>query len=78
MRWVGHVARDMKNACKSLVEKPEGSRPLKRQRHWWKDNIRMELWEIVWEGVHWMHLAQDKTGTSGRPVNMVMNFQVPW
>jgi hypothetical protein len=24
----------------------------------WEDNIRMDLREIVWEGVNWMHLAQ--------------------
>jgi len=24
------------------------------------DNIRMDLEEIGWEGVDWMHLAQDK------------------
>jgi hypothetical protein len=25
----------------------------------WEDNIRMDLREIEWEGVDWMHLAQD-------------------
>jgi hypothetical protein len=32
MRWVGHVAhiRDMRNAYKILVGKPEGKRPLRK------------------------------------------------
>jgi hypothetical protein len=31
--------------------KPEGKRPRERTRHRWEDNIRMDLREIVWEGV---------------------------
>jgi hypothetical protein len=26
----------------------------------WEDNIRMDLREVGWEGVDWMHLAQDR------------------
>jgi hypothetical protein len=35
MRWVGHVARmgEKRNAYRLLVGKPEGKRPLGRQRH---------------------------------------------
>jgi hypothetical protein len=41
MRWAGHVARmEAKlNAYRILVGKPEGKRPLGRQRHRWVDNI---------------------------------------
>jgi hypothetical protein len=28
-----------------------------RPWHKWKDNIRMNLREIGWEGVDWIHLA---------------------
>jgi hypothetical protein len=38
MRWVGHIARmgEKRNACKLLVGKPEGKRPLGRPRRcWW-------------------------------------------
>jgi hypothetical protein len=31
-----------------------------RPRCRWEDNIRMDLREIGWEGVDWMHLAQDR------------------
>jgi hypothetical protein len=36
----------MRNANKILIGKPEGKRPLKRPRHRWADNIRMDLREI--------------------------------
>jgi hypothetical protein len=50
MRWAGHVAcmQAKRNACKSLVGKPEGKRPLRRLRHRWEDNIEMDLREIGW------------------------------
>jgi hypothetical protein len=37
MRWAGHVARigEKRNAYRLLVAKPEGKRPLGRQRHRW-------------------------------------------
>jgi len=37
----------------------KGKRSLKRSRHNWEDNIRMDLREIVWKVVDWIHLAQD-------------------
>jgi len=49
MRLVRHVA------C--LVERPEGS--LGRPRHRWEYDIRMDLREIGWKDVEWIHLAQD-------------------
>jgi hypothetical protein len=58
----GHVAYmwEMRNAYKILVGKLEGKRPLKRPRHRWDDTIKMNLREIGWDGVNWIHLAQDK------------------
>jgi len=50
----------MRNACKILVRKPEGMRPLRRCRHTWEDNIRMDLRELGWENVDWVHLAQKR------------------
>jgi hypothetical protein len=48
MRWVGRVARmgEKRNACRLLVGKPEGRRPLRRPRRRWLDNIRMDLVEV--------------------------------
>jgi hypothetical protein len=34
-----------------FIRKPEGKRPLRRYRHIWKDNIRMDLMEIGWKAV---------------------------
>jgi hypothetical protein len=41
-----------------------------------EDNIRMDLREIVWEGVDWIHLAQNRVQWWAL-VNMVMNLGVP-
>jgi hypothetical protein len=48
MRWAGHVARMgvKRNACRLLMGKPEGKRPLGRPRRRWVDNIRMDLGEV--------------------------------
>jgi hypothetical protein len=45
MRWAGHVARmgEERVVFKVLVEKPEGRRPLGRQRRRWEDGIRVDL-----------------------------------
>jgi hypothetical protein len=58
------------------VGKPEGKRPLGRPRHRWVDNIKMNLREIVWDGVDWIDLAQDRDQWRSH-VNMVMNLRVP-
>jgi hypothetical protein len=39
----------------------------------WEDNIKIYLKEIEWEGVHWIHLAQDRD-QFWVLVNMVMNL----
>jgi hypothetical protein len=43
-----------------LAGKPGGKRPFRRPSSRWENNIRMDLTEIVWEGVDWSHLAQDR------------------
>jgi hypothetical protein len=50
--------------------------PLGRPRRRWVDNIRMDLSEIGWEGVDWMHLAQGRDQWWA-VVKMVMNLRVP-
>jgi hypothetical protein len=49
------------NTYRFLVGKPEGKKPLGRSRPRWKDNIKMDLGEIGWGGVDWIHLAQYET-----------------
>jgi hypothetical protein len=60
---------------KKFNGKPEGKRPLGRPRHRWEDNIRMDLREMGWEIVTWIHLAQDKDQWRA-DVNTVMNLRV--
>jgi hypothetical protein len=57
------------------VEKTEEKRPLGISRHMWEDNIRMDLREIGWGGMVWIHLAQDRDQWRAL-VNMVINFRV--
>jgi len=56
------VARmgDTRHSYKIPVGKPEGNRLLVRTRHRWEDNIITNPREIRWEGVDWIHLAQDR------------------
>jgi len=58
-----------------LVGKAERKRPLGRPRCRWEDNIKMNLKEIEWEGMDWMHVAQqwDQWQAFG---NTVMNLCV--
>jgi hypothetical protein len=78
MRWARHEARmgEMRNAYKILVGKPGTKRPLGGSRRRWENNIRMDLREIGWEGVDWMHLAEDRDQCRA-VVNTVMNRRVP-
>jgi hypothetical protein len=77
MRWAGHVARmgEGRNVYRVLVGRPEGRRPLGRPRRRWEDGIKMDLGEIGWGGVEWIHLAQDRDRWWA-VVNAVMNLRV--
>jgi hypothetical protein len=59
-----------------LDGKFEGKRSHRGPRLRWLDNIRMNLRETEWEGVHWKHLAQDRDQWWAL-VNTVMNSRVP-
>jgi hypothetical protein len=77
MRWAQHVAHmeEGRNEYRVLVGKPKGKRPLGRLRHRWEDQIKMDLREIGWEGVEWIHLTQDRDRWRVL-VNVVMNLRV--
>jgi hypothetical protein len=68
--------REVRNAYKILVGKPRGRRPLERPRRRWEDNIKMDIGEIGFGDVDWIHLAQD-TDRWRALVNAVMNLRVP-
>jgi hypothetical protein len=66
MGWAGHVAcMGEINAYKILVRTYGGRRILGRPRCRWEDNITMDLREIEWKVVDWMHLAQDRESVVG-------------
>jgi hypothetical protein len=78
MRWAGHVLLmgEVRGTYNTLVGRPEGRRPLGRPRRKWEDNIKMDLREIWFGDVDWIHLAQDRDRWRGL-VNTVMNLRVP-
>jgi hypothetical protein len=48
---VGHVtqARELRAANEVVMEKAEENRPLRRRRHGWEDNIKLDLKQVGWE-----------------------------
>jgi hypothetical protein len=57
------------------VGEPEGKRLLGRPRHRWMNNIKINLREIGWVGMDWIHLAPNRNQWSGL-VNTVINLRV--
>jgi hypothetical protein len=68
-----------RNVYRVLAGKPEGKIPLERPSRRWEDGIKMDIREIGWGGVEWIHLAQDRDRWLA-VVNAVMNLRVlaPW
>jgi hypothetical protein len=77
MKWAGHVARmgAMKSAYRVYIVKSEG-KSTRRHRHRWEDNIKMELRDIVFGEVDWIHLAQYRDRWRSL-VNTVIDIWVP-
>jgi hypothetical protein len=78
MRWAGHVVcmGEVRGAYNILVGRPEGRRPLGRPRCRWEDNIKIDLEEIGFGDVDWIHLAQGRNRWRAL-VNTVMILRVP-
>jgi hypothetical protein len=77
MRWVGHVAHMERGRIvyTVLMGRPEGKRPLERQRRGWEYGIKMDLRDTGWGSVEWIHLAQDRDRWRAL-VNAAMNLRV--
>jgi hypothetical protein len=67
---------EKKSAYRILVGKPEGKRPLGRQRRRYVDNIKMDLRERGWDGMDWNDLAQGRDQWRAL-ANTVINIWVP-
>lgn len=50
--------RNKKSAYSILVGKPDRQRPLRRSKLCWEGNRKIDLKEIGWKGVNWIHLSQ--------------------
>jgi hypothetical protein len=59
-----------------VVEKPEGKRPYGRPRCIWEDNVTMDLREVGWESVDWIHLGQD--GSAAGTFRLCKRRGIPW
>jgi hypothetical protein len=70
------MGEEKKNACKILVGKPEGKRPLGRPRRRCVDNMKIDLRDTGWDCLDWIDLAQDRSQWRAL-VNTVMNLRVP-
>jgi hypothetical protein len=67
---------EVRGARNILVGRSEGRRPLGRPRCRWEDNIKMDLREIVFGDMDWIHWAQNRDRWRAL-VNTVMNLWVP-
>jgi hypothetical protein len=78
IRLTGHVARmgEKRNACRLLVRKPKGKKPLGRPRRRWVANINMDLGEVGWSDVDWIGKPQDRNRWRAL-VNSILNLRVP-
>jgi hypothetical protein len=65
----------MRKSYKIMVGKPEGKRDHSEDLDV-GGSFRMDLGEIGWEGVNWIHLAQDRVQWRA-VVKTVMNLWVP-
>ena len=78
IRWAGHVASmgEKRGVYRDLVGKSEGRRSLGRPRRRWEDNIKMDLQEVVCEGMDWIEMVQDRDRCQAL-VSAVMNLRDP-
>jgi len=76
MGWACGAYGEESGACRVLVGKPEGKRPLGRPKRRWTDNIRMDLQEVGCGYMDWIGMAQDRDGWRTL-VSAVMNLRVP-
>jgi hypothetical protein len=72
----GEREEKKKNACRVLLGKSKGKRPLGRPRRRRKDNVKMGLREVGWSDMDWINLARDRDQWKAL-VNTVMNLRVP-
>jgi hypothetical protein len=66
---------EKRNAYRILMGKPEGKSRQERPRYKWEGNIKLDLREIGWGGIDWIHLTQYRDQWRAL-MNTVMNLRV--
>ena len=61
---------------RALVGKLKRKRPLERPRCRWEDNVKMDVQEVGYGGIHWIDLAQDRDRWLALVI-AVINLRVP-
>ena len=74
MKEAGHVAHQRKKRV--LVWKLEGKRPLRRTSRRRETNVTVGRKKIWWDGVDWIHLAQDVQKWQA-VMQLLLNLRVP-
>jgi hypothetical protein len=64
------------NTYRILAGKPEGKRPVGRPRCRLEDNIKMDLREMAWGRLDWIHVTQDRNQWRAL-VSTIMKLEVP-
>jgi hypothetical protein len=67
---------EKRNAYRILVGKPEGKRLLEGHRRRWEDIINVDLREIGWDNMDWIHLTHNEDQWRDL-VNMEMSLRFP-
>jgi hypothetical protein len=55
--------REIINAYKTFIGRPEGKSRLGSPRHRWEENVEIDLREIGLEGVDWINQAQERASS---------------
>ena len=63
-------------AYRILEGKPEGKRQPRKHRCKWEDDIKTDFKDILWDGVDWIDLAQDRDSWRA-VVNAVTKLKFP-
>jgi hypothetical protein len=64
----------MRTAYKLSFGNPKENRTHDTRRRRWEDNIKIDLTEIVLEGLEWIHVVQDRDQWVAF-VNTIINFR---